>query len=279
MGLFGARNSGLKIAKGEYIMFVDSDDYLEPNACKEAYEQIRKNDDDIVLFDRYEYVDETQTRRTVNSKLKFLNNYKTGESFHFWDIKGKFLNGTEAWYKIYKKSFLDKNKIRFPDVAFGEDVSFAWEVITKANTFSVLNKRLYNYRLWAVSMCSYSALSCWQDVFVSRHIAYQTVIHSDHKTCFLIQFLPYYINSVMYWYGRWEKIKGFCQKGYYDKMRALFRELREEYRPLLDEIQESIDDYQRFNRISDESWFLYRIKNVLQIFRDRMINRQSLSDE
>ncbi|GAA5819322.1 MAG: Pseudogene of glycosyltransferase [Methanobrevibacter sp. CfCl-M3] len=114
-GLGAARKTGLDNANGEYIYFVDSDDWIFEDALFKLYENAVSNNSDIVILDIYEY-DENNKKLSKNGdeiynvskyidKNVDFNNY----SFTINEIKPFLLNrGFGAWYKFYKHSFLKK---------------------------------------------------------------------------------------------------------------------------------------------------------------------------
>ena len=70
-----SRNHGLEIATGEYIMFLDSDDWLELDACEQLYNQITQNHNDFVYFNLCDYINEKHKKVDVNYKLKPFNKF------------------------------------------------------------------------------------------------------------------------------------------------------------------------------------------------------------
>ena len=262
-----SRNAALDFATGDYIMFLDSDDMLVPDACEEAYNQISRNNDDIVIFDMFEYFENTKERRHLYSKIKNLSEYKNGASFNLCKVTRPFLSSAESWYRIYNRSFLNKNNIRFSEEKFCEDIPFSFKSCILASSVSVLNKPLYIYRIVPSSSTTSCSLQHWKDVLTSRTKAYEIVLQSPQKEAFLKLFLPYFINSIIYWYKRWSKIKKFDKKGYYNEMHKFFAILRKKHSVEILAKKNYIQDYKFYKQVSKENWNLHIFRKILkQIF-------------
>lgn len=129
----GARNTGLKKASGEYIVFLDGDDYLANNNVLEKLDKVIGKDKTDVLYlgfkiegDREELVipnEETCTKR-----------YKAAED--------KYPN---PWSKCWRKEFLDNNNIRFPENRFYEDVLFVYKGVMNSRSFKIADFVVHNY--------------------------------------------------------------------------------------------------------------------------------------
>ncbi len=132
-GQASARNLGLKCATGEFISFIDSDDYLELTAYEEAYNFSISNNLDIVCFNFFE---ENNNIKKVSSYYKF-NNYPN-------DIK-YVLNETSPVNKIIRKSLISKNNIKFMENYIYEDLELIPKLVLYTNKIGFLNKCLYNY--------------------------------------------------------------------------------------------------------------------------------------
>ena len=135
-GLSSARNYGLKYAKGEYIAFVDSDDYVELDMYEKMYNKAISNNFDIVACDLF-YVYED---KKVDAFSNLNNDIFTKE-----EIKKCMINiYPSAWNKIYKKD-LFKHNIYFKDRVWFEDVEFLYRLISKVNSIGVVHEKFYNY--------------------------------------------------------------------------------------------------------------------------------------
>ena len=130
-GLSDARNYAIPYATGEYIAFLDSDDYIEVNMYEQMYEKAKKENADIVECDfLWEYPNEK-----IESKGKI---YK--------DKHDILLNArVVAWNKLIKKELIEKTKIKFPYGLRYEDVEFFYKLIPYINKLDIVNKPFVHY--------------------------------------------------------------------------------------------------------------------------------------
>ena len=128
-GQGAARNTGLLHAKGEYIGYVDSDDYVEENMYEELYNKAKEEDSDIVICGN----------NVVKENYEFLSKE---------DVDKEFLLGKMAvWNKIYKKNIIVDNNIQFRSKVWYEDLDFTMKVYFSSKKISYVDKPLYNYLL------------------------------------------------------------------------------------------------------------------------------------
>lgn len=133
-GQGSARNYGLKKAMGEYIGYVDSDDFVEKDMYKKLYNKAKDDNYDIVVCGNYN-VSEDYQNKNIDT---FINNYNT-------DLENIFFGKMAVWNKIYKRDVLIKNKLEFKEKVWYEDLAFTIKAIINSNTFAFINEPLYDY--------------------------------------------------------------------------------------------------------------------------------------
>ena len=104
-GLSAARNAGLKVAKGDYVLFVDSDDWIEKNCIQELYQDIQRNNSDVSCC-LAQYISAMGTIRRGRSS--FGINSLTGDEILPYALLVKTFP-TSAWGKLYRRDFLHEN--------------------------------------------------------------------------------------------------------------------------------------------------------------------------
>lgn len=156
-GPSGSRNDGIKHANGEYCMFVDSDDWLELNACEKMYRFAKKTDADLVIG---AHVNES----TAGSKIRYIfpetqefvdNDFVDNIFIHTLGLIEKNLKNpakldklTPVWSRLYRSVIIKENNIEYIDLNKlpSECLQFNFEFCNNAKKAAYLHEVVYHYR-------------------------------------------------------------------------------------------------------------------------------------
>lgn len=142
-----ARNQGLSHAKGEYVIFLDADDFFERDLVRDTYCMAVHHDADIVLFGANHY--NQQTGESVIGNYLDLDYAPSRQPFSWRDCPDKiFQIGSDCpWTKLFKRVFLEKTGLQFQDLYNANDIYFVLSAIAMADRIVTLDKQYVNYRV------------------------------------------------------------------------------------------------------------------------------------
>lgn len=181
-GIPTTRNCGLDLAKGEYIQFFDSDDYIVPDGCERLYQLAKRNDSDIVTsfsarLRRYNITDSLYFKKSFKNIDKDLDRVDIEEYPELlWDIV--------LWNKLYKREFVERNNLRFYGKKEGySDGPFALRAYTLTDKISVSKDTFYYWRIRENTNLSITQLRFkvknFKDRLKNLHLAKEILGQSD----------------------------------------------------------------------------------------------------
>ena len=153
-GVSDTRNIGISRARGVYLQFLDSDDWITPDATKLLVETARDHDCDLVISDFYRVVGERVSRKGDIDEDRVL----TREEYaaHMMEQPADFYYGV-LWNKLYRRDIVESHRLRMdPELSWCEDFMFNLEYIRHAQRFYALQVPIYYYVKTKGSLASQS---------------------------------------------------------------------------------------------------------------------------
>ena len=181
-GVSDTRNIGISRARGVYLQFLDSDDWITPDATKLLVETARDHDCDLVISDFYRVVGERVSRKGDIDEDRVL----TREEYaaHMMEQPADFYYGV-LWNKLYRRAIVEAHHLRMdPEISWCEDFMFNLEYIRYAEVFRAIQIPIYYYVKTKGSLASQSltisqTVKMKLTVFECYHRFFKTVLDED----------------------------------------------------------------------------------------------------
>ncbi len=177
-GQASARNRGIDLARGEFIMFVDSDDYLHPEALEKSLRCAADNESDIVCFNMFYDTD---------GKISEFN-YRIFESDT--PIKKYILNETSPCNKLFRRQLLQENSLRFREGIIYEDLELIPRLALFTEKIAFIDNRLYYYVIHSDSTMRRSKFSPkLRNIYITtdslKNAFFHTEFHQELECIFI----------------------------------------------------------------------------------------------
>ena len=262
-GLSDARNAGLKIAKGEYIGFVDSDDYIKEDMFETLYNLNKEHNSEISIVSYYEY---------YNDKLIAVRDSKKLEVFNKISAIKELLIDTKiqsyAWNKLFKKELFEN--LEFPTNKNFEDIATTLLLFEKANKIVLLEDPKYYYLRRDNSIVGKRNYKTYKDYL---DVIYDKYLYLDGKYEELDLYNAYNFIINMVWV--YTIIVAFDLEDVYrefEKIYSLFKKLVNKYG---NQITDKLDNYNKsvlYMMLLDKQNSKLAVKQLYKSYKEKRNN-------
>lgn len=256
-GVSSARNIGIKATRGDYICFVDPDDWIETNLLEEFIKNIDDQDDVFVYG-----------HRMVENYTKFIDKDYPVETISGVAALNKFvlnkINGY-SWNKIVRRTLIFENNIFFPEGRNYEDISTTYKMLLYARQIKITEKPLYNYYVNNVdSITSRDNSKNLKDYYLACNEMYQGIkqyymdnsIDCSTLECFRINlYIQLYIRLLYY----------ICNNS--EENNSQIKDIKNNVKKVLKEKQVSLNQLKNFVNFNKYILFKLHLIDMFVLFK------------
>ena len=256
-----AKNNALNQATGEFVAFVDSDDFLEKDALETAFNTCLKNNVDLVVFGANGILENKKCKCLYGIEKvpqKFKNQICQPAEIQ----KNLFNIPVIAMCKLYNREFLIKNNIYFQDTKTGEDQIFFIKSMLLAKSAYILSKNIYNYRRKRKGSLTFTKKKKDNSVIYNFYAIEDFIHNCDIPNCTKDKILNKYFSKCVSWLGKCEA--GYREK-YFEDLTKLCNFVAKNYPQIFNN---------EFNLNSNDSYFILKTKLFYLEIRRRFNDRK-----
>lgn len=219
-----ARNAGMERADGEYLIFLDSDDWFESNFLEKMVTRAVETGADVTICRATEF--DTDSGRELSSEWMLKSQYLPGESFRPSDIAEHVFQFTYGWPwdKLYRTEFVRGAELRYPEFPNSEDLVFVFQSLALADKLAILSDVLVHHRINRGGSVSNSR-------YIAPEVPYRAAVQLREelarRNCYEI-----YERSYLNWAMEF-LIWNVANMGEPKAQRQYFRKLKEEWLPAM----------------------------------------------
>ena len=226
-GVGESRNVGIRLARGEFISFVDGDDYIAPETASVALDRCERSHLDFCSYDMHGF--NYATRETVPffwNVCRQIAHTPVDRVVSLDDFKCLRLS-VSSNLSLYRLAFLKSNGLFFPGVVYGEDMIFTFTVLARAKRFMVLNRQYYNYRRGQPSSAvtrfsagnkTRDAFSVQRDKYMALCSLYRDVYRASSSEHLMKLFRENVIIDLLYYGERSEEMRRLFAQGVWNDL-------------------------------------------------------------
>ena len=271
-GQGSARNYGLDVAKGEYIYFMDSDDFIELNTLSDCYNEANKNNLDFLMFQLINYDESKKSLYQDNDyDMPNVGDLVADNVFSYADLNHLiFQVAVSPVNKLYSKKFLDDINVRFPEDVIFEDNVFFWNVFLNAKRIKFLKHHYYIRRRHSSSTTGNAGIR-----FVDTLEIHKRIFIIFKKFNIFDEFKKYLFNKkVVLANVRFNQVNDEVKSVFFNEMKNDFKEMSNEYgydniieyldypnKLIFETVMES-DGFEEFLLIIENSYLKSRINKL-----------------
>ena len=252
-----ARNRGIEIATGEYIGFVDSDDFIESDMFECLYNSAKTNNTDISMCQVREYDDINENYITSDYySLACLSSFQN-DIFSAEDTKNNILDINVAlWNKIYKREYLNNIGEKFPEGFIYEDLPFFFGTYLPAKRIQIVWKNLYSYRINRKNSTMQQFNNKILDRLPMVSLTYEKLKKVPYLSDLKQKIQAWIINDLFH---RYSLLKENYHKEFFFQMKKIFQSL---------EVENIKDDY--WKKVYHFQGYLLVMNNTFEDFNNKV---------